>query len=458
MKKLLLLPIFCFSIATQAQTVLNGGFENWNTTPYEDPTSWYTPNQQVMVYYGISPVVTKVTGFSGQAIRMETTQTGQDTVGAYFTNTPGDPTNGEGGVPYSQQPTSLTGYYRYSLGATDTALILVIFKKSGAVIKTEIFKIRGTGSQSAWTSFTYPISVGSAPDSVIFAAASSNLISNIGVLPGSFLELDQLMFAGSGITQQMPNNTFDNWTNKSFDRPISWDMSNIGVTRTTSAYAGTYAIKIENIDEGGGNIFPCGITNGYYTDNGSKGGRPFVSTQDTLTGYYKFTSSGIDTGTVYIQVKKNGSNIWGTSYDFLAAANYTYFSIPLGPFTTSDSIMIDFASGKWPFVDLTAGSALYIDNVQLKSSPLGMNKLFGTEGSSVYPNPVNDNLTVALKVNLSGDMHIGIYDALGKQVKSLVMNNPGALFNVPVEELTPGIYFYEVRNGETVIRNKFIKN
>ena len=41
MKKLLLLPIFCFSIATQAQTVLNGGFESWTTIPYEDPNSWY---------------------------------------------------------------------------------------------------------------------------------------------------------------------------------------------------------------------------------------------------------------------------------------------------------------------------------------------------------------------------------------------------------------------------------
>ncbi len=458
MKKLILLSFISFSFAAQGQTVLNGGFESWTSIPFDEPNNWYSPNWQVVPQFGFA-IDTKVTGFSNSALRMQTYIVGQDTLGAYITNTPGDPISGKGGVPYSQKPTALSGYYRYSLGTTDTALILVIFKKNGSIINTDLFKIRGTGTQSAWTSFSYNLTLGSNPDTVILAAAASNLINNIGVQNGSFLELDQLVFTGSGITQQVPNNTFDTWTTQTVDIPGSWDVSGLGISKSTSAYAGSFAVKLENYSDGGSgnNVWPAGITNGYYGNNGSYGGRPFVSTKDTLTGYYKYTNLGADTGGVYIDVRKNGNSIWGTSYDFPAKATYTYFSIPLGPFGTSDSIRIDFASRKWPFNNCTLGSALWIDNLQLKSSPLGINKLFGENGSSVYPNPTAGILTVALKVNLPGDMNVSIYDALGKQVKNLVLTDPGALFQVPVEELSPGIYFYEVRNGDTVIRNKFVK-
>ena len=138
MKKTLLtatMALLMYGVAC-AQSCPNPDFENWNSTNnYAPDSGWYNSNVQSLTWHD-SLTVWSVSGFSGHAAHIQTAIIGTDTMQAWLINSVGDPRKGIGGVPYSQQPTALTGYYRYSLPGNDSAGIMVVFKKSGTIVST----------------------------------------------------------------------------------------------------------------------------------------------------------------------------------------------------------------------------------------------------------------------------------------------------------------------------------
>lgn len=455
MKKLLLI-LLLLQIKGYGQSIINGNFESWTTTPYEEPDGWYSSNLFTLPEVGISNA-TKVTGQSGSAIMLETEIIGSDTAGAYFTNTLGDPLSGEGGVPYSQMPTDITGYYKYNTVGNDTALLMVSFKSNGVSISFDIFKI--TGTQGTFTAFSFPLNLLSTPDTVIIAAASSNLIDNIGVEDGSYLVLDELAFAGSGITQPIPNGDFDNWTTLNFDLLNDWGVSGAGVAKTMDNYKGDYALTLQTIDYGGGDISASGITSGQYTDSSTVGGQPFTNMVDTLMGYYKYITSGSDTAVINVSLYSNGTGTGWYEYYFTADTNYTYFEIPINESTTPDTMRIDIASSKWPYTNAVDGSTLYLDELQLKSQPLTtgiISPISVKTKNLVYPNPVKESLTIKLNSGFT-TASLDIYDVAGRKVYAEVFGQKN-LVKLNTSFLDAGIYFYELRNADgTILRDKFIK-
>lgn len=69
---------------------------------------------------------------------------------------------------------------------------------------------------------------------------------------------------------------------------------------------------------------------------------------------------------------------------------------------------------------------------------------------SVYPNPARSHVTLKLKpeINLS---QVTIYDVLGKEVKTYKKAN------IPISELTSGIYFFEILTDKGKVVKKIIK-
>lgn len=410
---------------------------------------------------GIS-VATQVNGFSGSAVRLETTLAGQDTIESYLVNTPGtcsnDPSTWPGGMAFTEQPSAITGYYRYNLPGNDTALLLVVFKNNFTVVGMNLIKIRGTGSQMAWTSFSFPLALASAPDTVIIAAASSNLLANVGIEPGSFLELDQLAFTNA--TQPIPNGDFENWSTQYIDIPNNWEHNSSapgGVIQSPLSYAGSSAVLLETMTGQCGDFAnPSGITNGNYTDFGTVGGVPFSQMNDTLTGYYTYSSPGIDTAIIMVTTTNNGSFVGGYFMQLLPAGSYTYFAIPVQSFSTPDTLLIEIQSSNWS--NAVAGSTLHIDNLQLMSSPLG---LFPDNNpglvKSIYPVPAKDVLTIDFGHSFSG-VNVIIYDATGRIVNSSTSETSSNKMNVNIANLPAGLYYCEVisKKGETV-RHKFVK-
>ena len=203
MKKILLTSslILLAGWAAWAQSCPNGDFENWNIYPYSVPDSgWFNSNPQ-SVAKADSLTVWPVTGVVGQAVHIQTAIIGTDTLQAYVINTLGDPKTGTGGMPYSQQPTSINGYYRYHMVGADSALMIIEFKKAGSVIATTQFAYRNaSGDITTFTPFSFPLAtIPVVPDSVIIGLASSNL-EGTGVQMIFFRVESSLFFFGQKIS------------------------------------------------------------------------------------------------------------------------------------------------------------------------------------------------------------------------------------------------------------------
>ncbi|MEA3505354.1 MAG: PCMD domain-containing protein, partial [Bacteroidota bacterium] len=201
----LITTLFLVTILTQAQDIPNNGFEEWTSG---EPTYWNTLDQDVL---GITfNMVTENNSdpYSGNScVKMET-------ISNYFflygdVVMPGLITLGEiesdpltqeggitGGVPYSQNPQSLSGYFKYFPQEVDTASIgLALFRWNGASRDTLAGGVFQVGEEVAeWTQFeaTLEYVIWAQPDTLNILAASSSDEEGDALMEGSTLYLDEL--------------------------------------------------------------------------------------------------------------------------------------------------------------------------------------------------------------------------------------------------------------------------
>ncbi|MDX2173983.1 MAG: alkaline phosphatase D family protein [Bacteroidota bacterium] len=80
---------------------------------------------------------------------------------------------------------------------------------------------------------------------------------------------------------------------------------------------------------------------------------------------------------------------------------------------------------------------------------------------SVYPNPVNNYLTIQIHQAVDADLNFGIYDVSGKLVKVQMQKDAKIGVNkyyVPMEDLSTGVYLLKINTGDYSQTLKFIKN
>ncbi len=448
---LLLFSLFVFQNYLLAQSIPNADFENWNSVSFEDPSDWYSSNSYTVPTFG-TITVSKVTGFIGQAVRIETFIMGTDTSTGYISNTTGDPVIGEGGVPYSEQPTAITGYFRYDLPGADSAILLVIFKNSGVIISSDFFMIKGTGSEPNYVPFSFPLTLASTPDTVIIAATCSNLISNLGITDGSWIEYDELAFTGPSISQAIPGGDMENWHSTTLSSPIDWFTFGNGISQSSDAHSGSYALSLMTTDQGS---FPqiSGATTG---QNSYGGGQPYTNTSDTLLGFYKYLTTGSDTASISVMVSANSSWVGGGFLSLPPTSVYTPIFLPFSSFSTPDTMKIDIYSSSYPFDSARIGSELIIDNLQLQSVITGLKDLRNHNSHlfSVYPNPVSDIARISYTGQIQ-DIESKVYNSLGELVIDLNSENNDIQLNM--SQLPKGLYWLKMVSGTNVSVRKIIK-
>lgn len=370
-KQLLTLTMAIASILSFGQSIPNGNFENWNTTSFENPQSWMCANDENAKNGATFQTVTKsAAAYHGSfSVRMASTLVGQDTLQAWFAN--GNPGDMSGGVPYSQTPTGVRFYYKSSLAAGDSAITLAIFKKNGSTIGMYFFKIGANHSNYTLFNATFTPALSQAPDSVIFACASSDLM-NHKAYPGSTLEVDSLNFTGVSSQPANFNGDFENWQIINLDKCAGWNGGT--AIKTTDKYKGTYAIElVTNAPGFGNNQVQVGrAMTGHDVHNGPPaGGYPYTNQIDTLVFYYKYLPANYplstDSARFWMSFTKNGSNVWGIQKLLGPSLGYRKVSIPINIGTAPDTVLLSFESSNWPAQNSYIGSDLKVDQVYFKS-------------------------------------------------------------------------------------------
>jgi hypothetical protein len=445
MQKVLFFILLWLPVALNAQTISNGGLESWQVIPYETPDGWMNSNDEFGVDYGVFNVTKINPAVTNSGIRLQTVSAGPnpDTLLAFISNSE-DPFSGDGGYPFTQKPTTLSGNFRYNIMSGDMAYIFVIFKKNGTVYSVDTIKITGNAPTFVFNNYTLTHITASSiiPDTVIFAAVSSNFDGLM--LPGSTLEMDNLNLTGPSVTQTM-NGTFDNWTSKSVDLLADWELSG-DATRTTDKYSGTYAAKLVSHDDGFGNI--------NYADMQTN--ITLGSTIDTLTGWYKYSNNGDSASVVMIIFDNNGNFLDARSIGLGPQASYTRFKVPFDNMPTgADNILLILSSSS--FMNEMDGSTLFVDSLSILKEFVGVHEIAGGGKISVYPNPATDVLNIQLS-KAENKTSVVLYDVRGSVAfknEYTVLN--GKNISVPVTQLTKGLYICEIKTGNTIIREKFVK-
>lgn len=446
MKNIIFFLFFLFSISAKGQFLPNGNFETWISMQFSAPDHWQTHNNYTVTLPDTA--ATKVVGQSGFAVRLEKEYYSNPIVGnGYFFDS-------TGGEPYSQQPTGLDITVRYDIYPGDSSRTYVFFKNNGAVIMTDTFSIGGQHTPGFIThhfDFSNPFPM--SPDSVIVYITSGDPFNNLPTGPG-FIEIDQLTFTGA--TQQLVNSGFDNWNIVTAEEPYDWGSGG-QVSKTTDNYEGNFAAKLESYFEVSDEEFPVRYSDVIVT--------PQITTHNfVVEGYYKYITPGIDSGRIVLSMigmssdPDVGEEVMHQITHVLPPVNsYTYFSLPIASeyILDFDLTHIEFYSSlEEPFVAVE-GSTLFLDGIRIVDPTAVPKASFKQERIQVYPNPVSDVLNVIFE----GDTEpwtITIFDMKGAKIA--LYDGDKKSTTIPVKDLSGGIYFYEVRKGSNVVRNKFLKN
>jgi hypothetical protein len=108
-------------------------------------------------------------------------------------------------------------------------------------------------------------------------------------------------------------------------------------------------------------------------------------------------------------------------------------------------------------VQVDNGNDGTIDNtITVVDWPVGLKNVIAQNGIRVYPNPVQDELTVEFAK--AGTYGVLITDVVGKTVYSNTMNVSGKV-QLPMGQLAPGVYLIQVADskGVSILKDRIIK-
>jgi hypothetical protein len=267
----------------------------------------------------------------------------------------------------------------------------------------------------------------------------------------------------------LPNSGFENWSMHNGRLvPDYWMGRDTSATRTTDKYAGTYAVRIQNV------VLPGDTIKGQVgslppdSSEGFQPAFPISVRHATLNGYYKFTPANGDSCQLIAFIYKHGFvnlpsfNLLGGGWMCKGTTpTYTPFTLYINYFDSTgtiipDSCFINFSAFKT--VNFTTGaelsplgnSVLFVDNVSFDGFILGVNNLPEMiQDVNIYPNPSSAFLHIEMVLKES-DYKIDLYDLNGKLVKSIASEKLSGHQNlsVNIKDIAVGDYILMISNKD----------
>lgn len=257
--------------------------------------------------------------------------------------------------------------------------------------------------------------------------------------------LTTLLFSaiGSALLAQIPNPSFENWTGSN---PNNWNTSNATnpgtVTKSSNAWAGNFAVELNNVSGTGGAIESGNPSSGNFVNAGN----PVA-----LNGWMILNSVGNDqldllASTQLATMTNNGlagfaDSTTNTVYKQFSAC-FTYTT------GTADSASIIFVltnssgnthTGSYAIIDdLSWGSC--ISDVPEISKDVTL--------EAAYPNPANDFCNIVYSIPGTSTVSVSLFDISGRKVMNILnnTNQTSGRYKIPVDvsSLANGIYIYTI--------------
>ncbi len=121
-------------VGTSTAVVPNGDFETWSVLHYEEPVSWFTPNQSLLQNPAL-PVTKTTDRHSGAfAARIENVNSTMGFQHGYMLAGPQGNTGMLPGFPVSQRDTVFSGFYKFTPVSNDTLMIGVTMFSGGVQV------------------------------------------------------------------------------------------------------------------------------------------------------------------------------------------------------------------------------------------------------------------------------------------------------------------------------------
>lgn len=291
-----------------------------------------------------------------------------------------------------------------------------------------------------------------------------------------------ILFPLQNKSQNLPNFSFEEWAaDGTFNNPVSWGTSNFSVfsivtfntvfKETTNIYSGTSSAKLVTVEKNvaGDNVKVAGlITLGHFDVNLStrkaevSGGLPMTAKPTKLSGYYKYSTPGIDSCVMSIYLTKFNTST--SKADTLATGmfssgtveNWTYFEAPIEyrSIDTPDTMNIIILSSDTSL--FVPGSTLFIDQLAIDAITSVFNDKVDSKNYSVFPNPATDVLNILVNSPLNTNNTYSIYNSSGVNLKSSIITRNHEI--IDLKAFSSGIYFIELRIDNQKYLEKLIVN
>jgi len=102
---------------------------------------------------------------------------------------------------------------------------------------------------------------------------------------------------------------------------------------------------------------------------------------------------------------------------------------------------------KWGYAPFACPTQL--DDINLRDQPVNCKTAndISTKSMHVYPNPANQQVSIALNDKTIKSGVLKIHDLTGKDVYMIVIEENQQRFDLNIEHLNNGVYFISFRNG-----------
>lgn len=128
-----------------------------------------------------------------------------------------------------------------------------------------------------------------------------------------------------------------------------------------------------------------------------------------------------------------------------------------GNFQGNDEVLIRFRLFSDPYFN---GWGWAIDNLLIQGELSGINEYpLVQEAIKIYPNPSDGSVRMTINMKKEvGQLEVGLYDMVGKELMSETYNQPGNSFDQSYNlyHLKNGMYFFRIRSGSQTITKKVV--